>query len=108
MGKGSNASSMQSMRGDNNIYLLLDGCIMLNGEDSLALLQLASLATISGSLKKGSMSLTGVCRIYRVTNLILDTASLHLVSEDLSTGLFGFRLVDIFHKNTLVLEDITL
>jgi hypothetical protein len=40
--------------------------------------------------------------------LVLGTASLHLVREDLGTGLLRLRLVDVLHQNTLVLEDITL
>ena len=43
-----------------------------------------------------------------MTYLVLDTASLHLVSEDLGTGLLGLGLVDVLHEDTLVLEDITL
>lgn len=42
------------------------------------------------------------------TNLVLDTAGLHLVGQNLSTVLFGLGLVDILHQHTLVLEDITL
>ena len=40
--------------------------------------------------------------------LVLDTAGLHLVGEDLGTGLLSFGLVDVLHKDTLVLEDVTL
>ena len=40
--------------------------------------------------------------------LVLDTASLHLVGENLSTGLLGLSLVNVLHENTLVLEDVTL
>ena len=43
-----------------------------------------------------------------MTYLVLDTAGLHLVSEDLGTGLLGLSLVNVLHKNTLVLEDVTL
>ena len=42
------------------------------------------------------------------TYLVLDTAGLHLVGEDLGTGLLGLRLVDILHEDTLILEDVTL
>ena len=43
-----------------------------------------------------------------MTYLVLHTTSLHLVGEDLGTGLFSLGLVDVFHKNTLVLENVTL
>lgn len=43
-----------------------------------------------------------------LTNLVLDTAGLHLVAEDFCASLLGFRLVDVFHEHTLVLEDVTL
>ena len=42
------------------------------------------------------------------TYLVLDTTSLHLVGEDLGTGLLGLGLVDVLHEDTLVLEDVTL
>ena len=42
------------------------------------------------------------------TDLVLDTASLHLVGENLSTGLLGLSLVDVLPEYTLVLEDVTL
>ena len=42
------------------------------------------------------------------TDLVLDTAGLHLVGEDLCTGLLGLGLVNVFHEHTLVLENITL
>ena len=42
------------------------------------------------------------------TDLVLDTTSLHLVGEDLGTGLLGLGLVDVLHEDTLVLEDVTL
>lgn len=42
------------------------------------------------------------------TDLVLDTASLHLVGEDLGTGLLGLGLVNVLHEHTLVLEDVTL
>ena len=40
--------------------------------------------------------------------LVLDTAGLHLVGEDLGAGLLGLGLVDVLHQDTLVLEDVTL
>jgi hypothetical protein len=43
-----------------------------------------------------------------VPDLVLDTAGLHLVGEDLGAGLLSLCLVDVFHKDTLVLEDVTL
>ena len=42
------------------------------------------------------------------TNLVLDTAGLHLVREDLRASLLGLRLVDVLHEDALVLEDVTL
>ena len=42
------------------------------------------------------------------TYLVLDTAGLHLVGEDLGTGLLCLCLVDVLHQDTLVLEDVTL
>ena len=42
------------------------------------------------------------------TYLVLDTAGLHLVGEDLGTGLLRLCLVDVLHQDTLVLEDVTL
>lgn len=42
------------------------------------------------------------------TDLVLDTASLHLVGEDFGSGLLSLGLVDVLHQNTLVLEDVTL
>lgn len=42
------------------------------------------------------------------TCLVLDTAGLHLVVEDLGSGLFGLGLVDILHQDTLILEDVSL
>lgn len=44
----------------------------------------------------------------RFTDLVLDAASLHLVCEDLRTGLLGLRLVNILHEDTLVLEYVSL
>ena len=43
-----------------------------------------------------------------MTYLVLDTAGLHLVGEDLGTGLLGLGLVDVFHQDTLVFEDVAL
>jgi len=68
---------------------LLLGSLVLNSDDSLALLSDAGSATLTGSL-------------------VLDTASLHLVREDLGTGLLSLGLVNVLHENTLVLEDVTL
>lgn len=42
------------------------------------------------------------------TNLVLPTASLHLVAEDLGTVLLSFSFVNVLHENALVLEDVTL
>lgn len=38
----------------------------------------------------------------------LDTVGLSLLGEDLSTGTLSLGLVDVLHKDTLVLEDVTL
>ena len=43
-----------------------------------------------------------------MTHLVLDTAGLHLVSEDLGTVLLSLGFVNVLHKHTLVLEDVTL
>ena len=42
------------------------------------------------------------------TDLVLDTAGLHLVGENLGTSLLGLGLVDVFHQDTLVFEDVAL
>jgi hypothetical protein len=42
------------------------------------------------------------------TYLVLDTAGLHLVGEDLRAVLLCFGFVDVLHKHTFVLEDVTL
>ena len=42
------------------------------------------------------------------TYLVLDTARLHLVGEDLCTGLLSLGFVDVLHKHALILEDVTL
>jgi len=42
------------------------------------------------------------------THPVFDTASLHLVGEDLGTALLGLGLVDVLHQHALVLEDVTL
>jgi hypothetical protein len=41
-------------------------------------------------------------------HLVFDTTSLHLIAEDLGTGLLSFGFVDVFHEDSLVLEHITL
>lgn len=43
-----------------------------------------------------------------ITDLVLDTTSLHLVREDFCAVLLGFGFVDVFHEHTLVLENVTL
>ena len=43
-----------------------------------------------------------------MTHLVLDTASLHLVGEDLRAGLLRLRLVNVLHEDTLVLEYVSL
>lgn len=42
------------------------------------------------------------------THPVFNTASLHLVGEDLGAALLGFGLVDVLHQDALVLEDVTL
>ena len=69
--------------------LLLDSGFVLDLDDGLPLLGNTSSTTLPGSL-------------------VFDTASLHLVGEDLGTGLLSLGLVDVLHKDTLVLEDVTL
>jgi len=44
----------------------------------------------------------------KCTDLVLGTASIHLVREQLGAGLFGFGFVDVFHKDPLVLEHVAL
>lgn len=41
-------------------------------------------------------------------DLVLDTASLHLVCKDFCAALLGLCLVDVLHEYTLVLEDVAL
>ena len=50
----------------------------------------------------------GYGRPYGGTHLVFDAAGLHLVREDLGTGLLRLRFVDVLHQDTLVLEDVTL
>ena len=68
---------------------LLLGLLVLDGDDTRALLG-----------NTGSTPLTG--------SLVLDTAGLHLLSEVLGTELLGLGLVDVLHENTLVLEGVSL
>ena len=42
------------------------------------------------------------------TCLVLDTAGLHLVAENLCAGLLGLGFVNVFHEDALVLEDVAL
>jgi hypothetical protein len=44
----------------------------------------------------------------RRTDLVANPPGLHLVGEDLGSGLFGFGSVDVFHEHPLILEDVTL
>ena len=44
----------------------------------------------------------------KTTDLVLDTASLHLVGEDFGAVLLGLGFVDVLHEYTLVLENVTL
>lgn len=44
----------------------------------------------------------------QMTHLVLDTTSLHLVSENLGAVLLGLGLVNEFHQHTLILENVTL
>lgn len=46
--------------------------------------------------------------IAEVNYPVLDTASLHLVVDELRTVLLCLGLVDVFHQDALVFEDITL
>lgn len=81
------AKRMTKQGGSGN--LLLDGGFELDLADSRPLLGDTSSTTLPGSL-------------------VFDTTSLHLVGEDLGTGLLSLGLVDVLHKDTLVLEDVTL
>jgi hypothetical protein len=49
-----------------------------------------------------------VCRRTYQTHLVLGAAGLHLVGEDLGTGLLRLRLVDVLHQDALILEHIAL
>ena len=42
------------------------------------------------------------------TYLVLNAAGFHLVGEDLGAGLLGLGFMDVLHKHTFVLEDVTL
>ena len=68
---------------------LLLGILLLDSSDTLPLLGQASSTTFPDSL-------------------VLETTSLHLVGENLGSGLLGLSLVNVFHEHTLVLEDVTL
>ena len=86
---------------------LLLGCLELDGGDARALLGNTGGTAFTGSLWARGLDGSfywGSRRAY----LVLDTAGLHLVGEDLGTGLLSFGLVDVLHKDTLVLEDVTL
>lgn len=41
------------------------------------------------------------------TYFVLDTTRLHLVGENLRAGLLRLRFVDVLHKDTFVLENVT-
>jgi hypothetical protein len=41
-------------------------------------------------------------------HLVLDTAGLHLVGEDLGAALLSLCFVDVLHEHALVLEHVTL
>jgi len=81
---------------------------VLDGKDSLPLLEHTGSTTFPGSLKKDRPLSEKKFDVSSSTCLVLDTAGLHLVCEDLGTGLLSLGLVDVFHKDTLVLEDVTL
>lgn len=68
---------------------LLLGLLVLDGGDGGPLLGDTLGATLAGSL-------------------VLRSASLHLVLEDLGAGLLGLGLVDVVHQDALVLEDVSL
>ncbi len=44
----------------------------------------------------------------QLTYLVLNTSGLHLITENLGSGLFSLGFVDMFHEDALVLEDVTL
>lgn len=80
---------------------------MLHSKNSLPLLQDPSLATVTSSLNSIIALDQGFVKSDD-SYLILATTSLHLVSEDFSSGLLSLCLVNVLHKYTLVLENITL
>lgn len=86
--------------------LLLDGGIVLDSEETLSLLLHTCCAALAGGLRgkyerrKRAM--------WKGTYLVLDTAGLRLVCEDLCASLLGFSFVDELHQHTLVLENVTL
>lgn len=93
------ATHIHAMRGTNQgcmgtngkccFRLLVNGLLMFDGENCLALLAQPLGATFPGCL-------------------VLDTTSLHLVGENLCAVLLGFGFVDVLHEHTLVLEYVTL
>jgi hypothetical protein len=90
------------------VYLLLDGTLLDSDEPGSLLLHAGS-ATFAGRLySEISFVKTTKKGRKRGTYLVLDTAGLHLVGEDLGAALLGFRLVDVLHENALVLEHVTL
>jgi len=69
-------------------YLLLS-CLLLHSSDTLSLLGNAGSTAFASSP-------------------VFNTASLHLVGQDLGAGLLSLGLVDVLHQHALVLEDVTL
>lgn len=53
------------------------------------------------------MQMLGAGQADQTTYLVLDTTSLHLVTEDLRARFLGFGLVDKLHQDSLVLEDVS-
>lgn len=83
----------------------MNSSLVLDVEDTLSLLLHTRSTTFPGSLWVYQY----ICsQSHETTNLVLDATGLHLVGEDLGTVFLGLSLVNIFHEDTLVLEDITL
>ena len=86
---------------------LLDIRVVFHCENALSLLCDTSCPTFASSLQQ-DQNFVHLSGEKKKTYLVLDTASLHLVGEDLCTVLLCFSFVDILHKHTFVLEDVTL
>lgn len=82
-------------------------CLLSHSNDLLTLLCHTLCTAFPGSLIIASIS-TNRPRPPMVTDLVLDTTGLHLVGEHFCAVLLSFGFVDVLHKYTLVLENVTL